>query len=232
MQEKLDARRRLPDEELDDPSAYVSGEAISALHLELQDAKLEPKQRAYILALAMTGGRTFRAACLAHVAMRTVGTWRRDSNEFAEMEQRAQRIWVETLEQEADRRAFVGVEKPVFGSLGTGMGSGEVGRIREYSDRLLEFRLRALDPDKYADRKKTEHSGPGGGAIPIEAVRNELAEKFARQREQRVAHRLPPPSESSGDGPVVASTPQGDVPQGTLDSAPLGDVSPGERGTL
>ena len=36
----------------------------------------------------------------------------------------------------------------------------------EYSDRLLEMRLRALDPAKYRD-KKVEHSGPGGGAIPV-----------------------------------------------------------------
>lgn len=38
------------------------------------------------------------------------------------------------------------------------------------SDRLLEFLLKGLRPDKYGDRMKNEHSGPGGSAIPTKVT--------------------------------------------------------------
>ncbi len=52
---------------------------------------------------------------------------------------------------------MVGTEKPVFGSMGQGLGSGEVGRIREYSDTLLIFLLKAAQPEKYRETTRTEN---------------------------------------------------------------------------
>lgn len=56
------------------------------------------------------------------------------------------------MEQEAFRRAVEGTEKPVFGSMGFRMGSGEIGRVREYSDTLLIFLLKGARPEKYRER--------------------------------------------------------------------------------
>lgn len=60
------------------------------------------------------------------------------------------------LEDEAVRRAMEGTLKPVFYK------GAKVGTIREYSDTLLIFLLKARDPEKYAERSKQEVSGPGG----------------------------------------------------------------------
>lgn len=53
---------------------------------------------------------------------------------------------VQRMEKEADRRAVIGVEKPVWYQ------GQEVGTIREFSDTLLIFRLKAKRPDVYRDR--------------------------------------------------------------------------------
>jgi len=53
---------------------------------------------------------------------------------------------VENLEAEAWRRAVEGVEKPVF------QGGVQVGVIREFSDSVLMFLLRARKPEVYWER--------------------------------------------------------------------------------
>ncbi len=57
---------------------------------------------------------------------------------------------VEVLEIEARRRAVDGWEEPVY------QGGELVGTKRKFSDILLIFLLKAANPDKYADRQKTE----------------------------------------------------------------------------
>ncbi|WP_043614259.1 hypothetical protein [Chromobacterium violaceum] len=66
------------------------------------------------------------------------------------------------LEDEAARRAMEGTLRPVFYK------GEKCGTIREYSDTLLIFLLKARDPEKYADRVKQELTGKGGG--PLQAV--------------------------------------------------------------
>ena len=66
--------------------------------------------------------------------------------------------YVEALEKEADRRGYLGVDKPVFYK------GDVVGTVKEYSDTLMIFRLKALNPDKYRESRdtqnvKVEHSG-------------------------------------------------------------------------
>lgn len=56
-------------------------------------------------------------------------------------------------EEEADRRAMEGTTRAVYHK-------GKVcGEYKEYSDNLLALQLKAGDPDKYADRNKTELKG-------------------------------------------------------------------------
>ena len=53
-------------------------------------------------------------------------------------------------EAEAHRRAHEGVRTPVYYK------GNRVGMVRKYSDKLMEILLNAGDPDKYADRSKSE----------------------------------------------------------------------------
>jgi hypothetical protein len=65
------------------------------------------------------------------------------------------------LMQEAGRRAFHGVKKPLLwkGKI--------VVWVREYSDQLIMFLLRSKNPQKYRDNSRFEHSGPNGGPIQV-----------------------------------------------------------------
>ena len=65
------------------------------------------------------------------------------------------------LEAEAYRRAVQGVEKPVY------QGGKQVGSIREYSDLLLIFMMKARMPHKYRETKRLEHTGPEGERVPL-----------------------------------------------------------------
>lgn len=62
-------------------------------------------------------------------------------------------ISTELMEEEARRRAVEGTLRPVF------QGGKLVGKVKEYSDTLLIFLLKARKPDKYRDRQSVEHSG-------------------------------------------------------------------------
>jgi len=66
--------------------------------------------------------------------------------EFAAQWEEAVKEGMETLEDEARRRAFQGVEEPVFFQ-------GETcGHIKRYSDTLLIFLLKGAKPEKYRER--------------------------------------------------------------------------------
>lgn len=110
------------------------------------------KREAFILALAKTGN--VSAACKkAKISRQTVYVHKREDPAFAELWSEAEDIYVEVLEAEADRRAKGGTLKPVFYK------GEQVGQVREYSDTLLMFRLKALRPDKYRERSDVKHSG-------------------------------------------------------------------------
>ena len=61
---------------------------------------------------------------------------------------------MDDLELEARRRAVEGTERPVFYQ------GGEVGYVREYSDTLLIFLLKAHRPNKFRERVEHEHKVP------------------------------------------------------------------------
>lgn len=78
---------------------------------------------------------------------------------FAEAWDDAVEEALDLIEEEVRRRAVDGREKPVFYQ------GRECGRVREYSDTLAVFFLKAHRPEKYADRKKCEHTGEDGGPV-------------------------------------------------------------------
>ena len=67
--------------------------------------------------------------------------------EFAEAWDDALQVGVDTLEEEARRRAYLGVDEPVYYQ------GKQCGSIKRYSDTLLIFLLKAHRPDKYKDRR-------------------------------------------------------------------------------
>lgn len=63
----------------------------------------------------------------------------------------------EMIEAEIKRRAVDGVEEPIFHK---GM---RIDTVKRFSDALLIFWAKAVDPDKYRENsQKLEHTGPGG----------------------------------------------------------------------
>jgi hypothetical protein len=102
-------------------------------------------------------GNVTRAAEAAGVSRRAPYDWRADDASFAEAWDEALEAACDALEAEARRRAYEGWEEPVYqkGAL--------VGRIRKYSDRLLEVLLRAHRPEKYREtvRIRSGRSVPG-----------------------------------------------------------------------
>ena len=110
------------------------------------------KKEAFILALATTGNVT-KACKKAKVSRPTVYKHKAIDPAFKELWEEAEDVYVELLEAEADRRAKTGTLKPVFYQ------GKEVGKIREFSDTLLMFRLKALRPDKYRENSTVKHDG-------------------------------------------------------------------------
>lgn len=121
---------------------------------EVEEKVERPQQRAFLAAYAIHG--TVRAA--AHhsdVGRRTHYDWLKTDEAYARAFERAKDAFAEMLEAEVVRRGFHGVEKPVFYQ-GDRVDDG---KIREYSDVLLMFHLKALKPEKYRDNVSVEHRG-------------------------------------------------------------------------
>jgi hypothetical protein len=121
-------------------------------------------KRAFLAALAETGIVT-RAADAAGITTKTVYSLREVDEAFAEEWRLARESAADRMETEALRRALEGVEEPVFGSGGTGVGTVEVGSIRRYSDTLLIFMLKGIRPEKYRERR--ELSGKLDGSLEV-----------------------------------------------------------------
>lgn len=115
--------------------------------------KLTPeKLTAFCAALAETG--IVAKACKAvDISRVTAYEWRNEIPEFAEAWDKALKIGVTALEDEAHRRAFDGTEEGIFQQ------GVMVGTQRKYSDTLAIFLLKAHNPDKYRENSKVELSG-------------------------------------------------------------------------
>jgi hypothetical protein len=102
-------------------------------------------QRAFLNTLA--GGATVEdAARAAATSKTTVYQWRAAEPAFAKDWAVSYQIGGDTLEAEAQRRAVEGTLKPIFHQ------GKVVGHVREYSDTLLIFLLKARNPQKFCDR--------------------------------------------------------------------------------
>lgn len=101
------------------------------------------------------------AASAAGVSRPVVYEHRNADSEFAA-------AWDDALEQSTDelvgecyRRARHGCEKPVFHQ------GEQCGTVREYSDTLAIFLLKAHRRSVYGDKQAVEHTGANGGPIEL-----------------------------------------------------------------
>lgn len=131
-----------PNENGDRPRGGDGTESLQSVRL-----KKRAKQRASFLAqLRQTGGNVSRSCELASVSRQTAYDWRESDEEFAAQWNEAVEFGTDELEEEARRRAFQGVDEPVFYQ------GDECGTVRKYSDTLLIFLLKGRKPDKYRER--------------------------------------------------------------------------------
>jgi len=92
------------------------------------------------------------------IPRRTHYNWMKEEG-YAKRFDASAKLALGVLEDEANRRATIGVKKNVYYK---GL---KIDTITEYSDTLLIVLLKALAPEKYKDRVSAEHSGPGGKPI-------------------------------------------------------------------
>lgn len=151
-----------------------------------------PDHRAAFLAALAECGNARDAARQVGLSRSTVYQWRDTDAVFADAWAKAQRIGVEALEDEARRRAYSGVEEPVY------QGGKLVGHVRKYSDTLLIFLLKGAKPETYRDNARIEHTGKDGGPIRTEAVADmEAARRIAFLLAQAAQGVLPPPAQET-----------------------------------
>lgn len=139
------------------------------------------KKQLFLEAFRQLGNRTY-AAMHAGCDLKQARMWEEEDPAFLEDVREAGLEACDRIEQEAYRRAVVGVEKPVIHQGKLCYRTDENGAIlrgedgkplllmeREWSDELLKILLRGAKPEKYA-RSAFEISGPGGGPIPVAQV--------------------------------------------------------------
>jgi hypothetical protein len=136
----------------------------------MRDMKLTPeKLTAFCAALAETCN-VGKACTAVGISRMTAYTWRSDMPDFADAWERAMKAGLLALEDEAHRRAFEGLDEPVFYK------GDECGTVRKYSDTLAIFLLKAHDPEKYRENSKVELSGSLAlNTMSDEEIRAELA---------------------------------------------------------
>lgn len=109
--------------------------------------------KAIFLAALATSGVVLTACKKARIGRTTAYKTRDEDEDFATAWDAALDDAADEMEEEAHRRAVKGVLKPVY------QGGKKVGSIREYSDTLLIFRLKAARPEKYRERHEIDHRG-------------------------------------------------------------------------
>ncbi|MFK7088674.1 hypothetical protein AAFM71_07640 [Chromobacterium violaceum] len=132
--------------------------------------KVTPEKVAAFLDALSESANVSSAAKKIKVSRTHLYRLRDEDEEFAAAWNEAVQLGTAALEDEAVRRAKVGTLRPVFYK------GEKCGEIREYSDTLLIFLLKARDPDKYADRVRKELTGPGGGPIQQQTQISSVAE--------------------------------------------------------
>lgn len=122
-----------------------------------------PKKDELFFAALAEGMTVIEALAASGYKRRTVYDWRRDDEAFRELWEGAFDIALERMEAEADRRGIEGIEQPIY------YRGVEVEHVRKFSDALLMFRIKKLDPS-YRDTAPSEEPAKDRDRIVIREV--------------------------------------------------------------
>lgn len=112
----------------------------------------------------------------ARISRTTIYEWRDADENFAKQWDAALELGISGLEDEAVRRAFHGVLKPVYQK------ARRCGSIREYSDTLLVFLLKAHRPKKFRENVKIDGTLSGGVLVVgrLDQTADDWAKKYTK----------------------------------------------------
>lgn len=113
--------------------------------------------------LARSGNVTMSAQAVG-VSREYIYTLQSRSEKFAAQCKAAAKDAVERLEAAAWQRASIGVDEPIWMKDENGK-PVQVDTVKRYSDTLLIFLLKALNPAKYREVVRQQISGPDGGPV-------------------------------------------------------------------
>ena len=123
--------------------------------------KRTDRAREAFLSTLRTGASIGAACRKAGMGRSPAYEWRDEDEDFRLAWDEAVDEGTDVLEDEATRRARDGTVKPVFYQ------GQECGGIREYSDTLIMFMLKARRPEKYRERHQIEHEIDGQLTVKI-----------------------------------------------------------------
>ena len=156
----------------------------------IEPGTLTMKQTAFLAAFAECGI-VARAARAARINRASHYDWLEDPA-YRKRFEVAQKQAIVSWEDEAVRRAFVGVRKPVY------RGGKKVGTVLEFSDGLAQFLLKANNREKYGDRSALAVTG----GLTLETMQ---ANMIAARRRAKLA------DAQAGAGPEARLNPTGET---------------------
>ena len=118
-------------------------------HSKKEKRTVQQKQRDFLEYFCELANIT-TAAKKAKIGRRTVYDWIETDPEFKKQYKKAKKVAIGVLEDEAARRAVVGVDKAIFYK------GKKVATVKEYSDTLMIVLLKAQAPKKYREVTKVE----------------------------------------------------------------------------
>lgn len=118
-------------------------------------------REAFVAVVQRTGNRG-AAAVQAAVSLALAERAERDEPEFAARVREAERSYAHGVALEVHRRGVEGVDEPLVS------GGRVIGRVRKYSDRLLELQARAVLPRVYRDRDSADVATAAGGDFVLD----------------------------------------------------------------
>lgn len=127
--------------------------------------KYTPEVAKSICEVLAQGWSITRAAKTHNIGYSTIHHWRDKYPEFDDACAVAIKQGTERIEDEAVRRAVEGVERPVFGNLGEGQGTGVVGHVTEYSDQLMSLILKGRFHERYGRDRVVVSGDPDGDPV-------------------------------------------------------------------
>lgn len=161
------------------------------------------KTEAFLEALSETAS-VVKACEISGLSRRTAYNWRDADTDFAAQWDAALTLGTDALEDEAVRRAHEGTDKPVFYK-------GEIcGHIREFSDTLLIFMLKARRPEKFRESAQQVPANPDGsnGFVDGPPIAGSMDEWAQRAKTRTPPNSLPgSPTTSQAEAPGSSETP-------------------------